>query len=86
METTNLEHNTHTTTAAPTDTEPMTADALLSRLEKVRGIPALENWVLISPNGRVYSGRAEDVLLVLVAAHPLMNTRVEMMTFEDKED
>ena len=53
--------------------KPLTLDDILDAMEKIKKMPRpLKEWIVISPDGRMYRGEAQDVIRPLIEAHPLM--------------
>lgn len=61
------------TTAATGSTTPISADVMTKAMQEINLLPKPDQWVLIDPQGRVYTGKVEDVTRALLTHHPLLN-------------
>ena len=66
--------NQHTFTTATNHTTPsLTVEAIKRMMEEVRSLPTNDQWMLIDPQGKAYIGTVQQVLPVLMRAHPLFD-------------
>lgn len=62
-----------TTGATGLGSKPLTLEDVLAAVEKVKALPGQsDQWIVISPDGRMYQGKVEEVMRPLLAAHPLL--------------
>lgn len=67
--------NQHTFTTATNHTTPsLTVEGIKRMMEEIRSLPVNDQWMLIDLHGKVYIGTAQQVLPVLLRAHPLFET------------
>lgn len=57
------------------DDKPLTFEDILAAVNKLKAIPQNDQWLLVDPQGRLYKGKAEEVLPILMAQHPLFKLR-----------
>lgn len=66
--------NQHTITTATNHTIPSpTVEGMRRMIEEIRSLTVKDQWMLIDPQGRAYIGTVQQVLPVLMGAHPLFD-------------
>ena len=51
----------------------ITMDDIFAAVERFKSLPkAPTEWIVISPDGKMYRGEMQDVIWPLLAAHPLL--------------
>jgi hypothetical protein len=51
---------------------PLTLDQMERAMREVGLLPASNEWMLISPDGRVWRGDVQRIFMVLAPHHPLL--------------
>lgn len=54
--------------------KPVSLETLLNAMREIEMLPKPDQWIVIDPHGRMYSGTVEHVMRVLAAEHPLLAT------------
>jgi hypothetical protein len=62
------------TRAGTYETTPFNIDSLREAISKIKSIPKNDEWVIINPQGEMYSGTIEQIMPILIREHPLMKT------------
>jgi hypothetical protein len=62
-----------TTTTTTSEPSSVTLDDLLALSSKLKELKPLDEWVVITPQGRVAGGKYEDVLKFMMLHHPMLN-------------
>lgn len=60
------------TTATTGGGSALTIEDMLETLRKVDALPKLDKWIVINPQGQVFTGTLEQVLPVLMREHPMV--------------
>lgn len=60
------------TTDTTGNTAPVSIAAMTKAKQEINLLPKPDQWVLIDPQGRVYTGSVTDVTRVLLMEHPLL--------------
>ena len=55
--------------------KPITVEELKRVMQEIDLLPKLEDWILAAPDGRVFKGKPEELLQVLMPYHPLLKPR-----------
>ena len=66
------------TSATTGDMKPVSLETLTRAMQEM---PKPDQWIVIDPQGRMYKGKVEEVIRVLLAEHPLLK-RLSMFPFE----
>lgn len=66
---------TSTTTTASETNMPLTIDDIVEAVAKIKTLQRDVPWILINPNGQLYTGSPEDLIPLLASYHPLMTIR-----------
>ncbi len=51
---------------------PLTLDQMERAMREVGPLPASNEWMLISPDGKVWRGDVQHIFMVLAPHHPLL--------------
>ena len=60
------------TTGASGNTTTVSLEEMVAAMRHADLIPKPQTWTLITPDGRVYQGKYEDVAPVFMSFHPLL--------------
>ena len=69
------------TSATTGDMKPVSLETLTRAMQEIDRLPKPDQWIVIDPQGRMYKGKVEEVIRVLLAEHPLLK-RLSMFPFE----
>lgn len=69
------------TSATTGDMKPVSLETLTRAMQEIALLPKPDQWIVIDPQGRMYKGKVEEVIRVLLAEHPLLK-RLSMFPFE----
>jgi hypothetical protein len=50
---------------------PLTKEILMEATEKLKAIPKNDKWLVVNPEGQMFTGTAEQLLPLLIQGHPL---------------
>jgi len=64
----------HSTRVSTYETSSFNIDSLREAIAKMKSIPKNDEWVVINPQGEMYSGTIEQIMPILIREHPLMKT------------
>ena len=74
------------TNSTPDFMKPVSVDDLTRAIEKLASLPKRNEWIVVDPQGRMYAGTVEQVLPLLVNAHPLMRSVPITTQFAETND
>ncbi len=60
------------TSATTRDMSPLSLETLTKAMREIELMPNRDQWIVVDPHGRMYKGKVEDVIHVLLAEHPLL--------------
>lgn len=60
------------TGATTGDMKPVSPETLVRAMQEIDLLPKPDQWIVIDPQGRMYRGKVEAVMWVLLAEHPLL--------------
>lgn len=69
------------TSATTNNIKPMSLETLTRAMQENDLLPQPDQWIVIDPQGRMYKGKVEEVIQILLAEHPLLK-RLSMFPFE----
>jgi len=49
-----------------------TVDDINKAIDLFKSIPVADKWIVVRPDGKVFTGKLEDVMPVLMREHPLL--------------
>ena len=57
------------TSATTGDMKPVSLETLTRAMQEIDLLPKPDQWIVIDPQGRMYKGKVEEVIRVLLAEH-----------------
>lgn len=60
---------------------PVTLADILAAVERLKALPKRDQWILVSPQGDMYSGTAQQMLPVLLRDHPFFKMPLSLGPF-----
>lgn len=60
------------TTASTSTQQPVSLETMLHAMREIDLLPKNTEWMLVSPDGRMWKGEPTELLKVLMPHHPLL--------------